>query len=219
MTRSVDQYAINDEKEFRRFVDPATLVDADDAVVDLGGGIQVADTHPMVTFRHVSTNDNTRTMIATMLPASGYVYCAGYVHAVAHNPGTSVRHLLALLGYLNSFTGDWWARRIVDRHVTAPVINNIPIPDWDSDQIDRVADIAAELSRRGGIGTLPGGHQIQSSDEHLGQSHHELIADIEVSVADGFDLSRADLEVVLDDFSEKACSAEFRVEILSRMSR
>jgi hypothetical protein len=171
----------------------------------------------MVTFRHVSRNDDTRTMIATMLPASGYLYCAGYVHAVAHEPGTSVRHLLALLGYLNSFTCDWWARRIVDRHVTAPAINNLPIPDWDTDQLEHVADIAAGLTRRGGIETLPGGHQVESSDELLGQSHSELVADIEVSVADGFDLSQADLEVVLGDFSEKACPAELRGEIVARM--
>ena len=217
MTRSVDQYAINDEKEFRRFVDPAALVDVDDAVVDSGGDIELADAHPMVTFRHVSRNDDTRTMIATMLPASGYLYCAGYVHAVAHEPGISVRHLLALLGYLNSFTCDWWARRIVDRHVTAPAINNLPIPDWDGDQLEHVADIAAELTRRGGIETLPGDHRIQSRDELLGQSHSELVADIEVSVADGFDLSQADLEVVLGDFSEKACPAELRGEIVARM--
>ena len=219
MTRSVDQYAINDEKEFRRFVDPATLVDADDAVVDLGGGIQVADTHPMVTFRHVSTKDNTRTMIATMLPASGYVYCAGYVHAVAHEPGTSLRHLLALLGYLNSFTCDWWARRIVDRHVTAPAINNLPIPDWGQGQIEHVADIVAELNRRGGIEMLPGGHSMVSNEELHGASHSELVADIEVVVADGFGLSRADLDGVLDDFSEKACPADMRHKISTRVGR
>jgi len=156
-------------------------------------------------------------MIATVLPASGYVYCAGYVHAVAHEPGTSVRQLLAFLGYFNSFTCGWWARRIVDRHVTAPVINNLPIPDWDGNQINDVAKIAAELTRRGGIEMLPGGYQIESSDELLGQRHSELVADIEVSVADGFDLSKADLEVVLGDFSEKACPADMRREIVARM--
>jgi hypothetical protein len=216
MSRHVDKFGINTNKSFRRFVEPGNLVSEQD--VEKGNGkIEYALNHPNIVYRYVARNDDPRTIIASALPESGYLYSTGYVHGIEHNEQTDRNDSLALLGYLNSFTCDWWARRIVDRHVTAPVINNLPIPDWDSDQLEHVADIAAELTRRGGIETLPGGHQIESSDELVRESQSELIADIEVSVADGFDLSRTDLEVVLGDFSEKACPAELRGEIFARV--
>jgi len=59
------------------------------------------------------------------MPQSGYIHTAGYIHGVDDEAGTSASSRMALLAYLNSFTCDWWSRRIVDRHVTAPVINNL----------------------------------------------------------------------------------------------
>ena len=63
-------------------------------------------------------NDNTRTLIAAVLPESGYLYSKGYAHGLRTPAAGNDCDLLALLGYLNTFIADWWCRRFVDRHVT-----------------------------------------------------------------------------------------------------
>jgi hypothetical protein len=213
MTRSVDQFEINEEKEFRRFIDPEQLYETGEAINKSDSGVHLGEDHPTVTFRHVSRNDDTRTIIATMLPESGFIYCSGYVHAVAHESSTPTKDLFALLGYLNSFTCDWWVRRIVDRHVTAPSINNLPIPDWDEDQRERAADLAAELTRRGGIETLPGGRTVPQ-DTGCGElDRDEIRARIESVVTDGFGIRSSEMETILQDFSDKACPSELEERI------
>jgi len=148
-----------------------------------------------------------------MLPETGFVYCKGYIHAVDHQAGTTAEELLALLAYFNSFTCDWWARRIVDRHVTSPAINNLPIPEWDDEQINRAANLAAELTRRGGTETLPGGRPVPSDTGYNSTDRDEIRAQIESVVAKGFELKREQLDTVLRDFSKKACSDELRERI------
>jgi hypothetical protein len=213
MTRSVDQFEINEEKEFRRFVDPERLYEEDSDLEKDGSEVTFGADHPTVTFRHVSRNDDTRTIIATMLPESGFVYCKGYVHAVAHESGTTAEELLALLAYFNSFTCDWWARRIVDRHVTSPSINNLPIPNWKDSQITHAADLAAELTHRGGTETLPGGRQVPEETEWKDADRDEIRAQIESIVAEGFELRRNELDTILSDFTTKACSDSLRERI------
>ena len=215
MTRSVDQFEINEEKEFRRFVDPEELYEEGDDLTKSGSEIRFSEDHPTVTFRHVSRNDDTRTMIATMLPEAEFVYCKGYVHAVDHQAGTTKEELLALLAYFNSFTCDWWARRIVDRHVTSPAINNLPVPEWNDEQINCAANLAAELTRRGGTETLSGGRTIPEDTGYETTDRDEIRAQIESIVAKGFELERDELGTILHDFSKKACSRDLRERILS----
>jgi hypothetical protein len=213
MTRSVDQFSINEEKEFRRFVDPEELYAEGDDLTKDGSEVTFSADHPTVTFRHVSRNDDTRTMIATMLPEKEFVYCKGYVHAVDHTSGTSTEKLLALLAYFNSFTCDWWARRIVDRHVTSPAINNLPLPDWDEEQISRAAKLAAEMTRRGGTEVLPGGQPVPSDTGWDSADELEIRAQIECLVAKAYELKRDEMDTVLRDFSQKACSDALRDRI------
>jgi len=160
MTRNVDQYGINEDKDFRRYVDPDDLLNTSNDVTERNGDIVLGEDHPAIAFRHVSRSTDTRTLIGTMLPESGYLFNSGYIHAIAHSSDTTDRELHAMLAYLNSFTGDWWARRIVDRHVTAPVISNLPIPDWDTDQIEEAGKLGEELTARNDIDTLPGGRTV-----------------------------------------------------------
>jgi hypothetical protein len=213
MTRSADQFEINEDKQFRRFVDPQELHREGEDLIESNGEIKLAQEHPTVTFRYVTMNDNTRTQIATMLPESGFIYCKGYVHAVDHEPETTVREQLALLSYLNSFTCDWWLRRIVDRHVNAPMTNNLPLPDWTDDGITEAAMAAAELTRRGGIETLPGGRDVPSDTGFEDDSESEIRRRIEALTASGFGLGRREIETVLSDFTEEACSDALREEI------
>jgi hypothetical protein len=213
MTRSVDQFEINEEKEFRRFVDPEKLYQEGDDLVKSESEITLGREHPTVTFRHVSRNDDTRTMIATMLPEAEFLYCKGYVHAVDHKSETTTEELFALLAYFNSFTCDWWTRRIVDRHVTSPAINNLPIPEWNDEQIERAANLAAELTLRGGLESLPGGRSVLRNTGYDTTDRNEIRAQIESLVAKGYDLKPEEMATVLDDFSTKAASEKLRGRI------
>jgi len=104
-------------------------------------------------------------------------------------------------------------RRIIDRHVTSPAINNLPIPDWSQKQIEQVAALAGELTHRRGIKTLPGGDQVPRHEEDRSIDDNEIIARIESIVADGFDLGQDELDTVLSDFSDKAASSDLRNRI------
>jgi hypothetical protein len=97
--------------------------------------------------------------------------------------------------------------------VTSPAINNLPIPEWNGEQISRAANLAAELTRRGGIDTLPGGRTVPSDTGYDDADRDEIIAQIESVVAKGFELKREELDTVLRDFSKKACSDDLRDRI------
>lgn len=205
MTRHVDAFSIRDAP-VKQFVDDFEGLAAKSRgfVVDAAGAPLFEPTHPVVIFRHPSRSDDTRTLIAAALPDKGYLHNKGYIHAVAHAPGTSPTALLALLGLLNTNTEDWWARRFVDRHVTAPVINNLPLPDLTPDDIEAVAGRTAVLLRNAGYIRLAGGIDvvdIANGSPFAGDSSEHLLAGSEAAVARGYGLRPDDLEIVRRDFS------------------
>jgi len=218
MTRSVDQYGINENKEFRRYADPKDLVKLGNGVRKTDDGeFVLTESHPTVVFRHPSRNDDTRTMIATALPQSGFVHTAGYIHGV-NDEGANAQSRMALLAYLNSFTCDWWTRRIADRHVTAPIINNLPLPDWDADQIERASELAVELTLRNGIETIPGGELPDENPSDSDSDESEIRAEIEALVASGFELTSDHMDTILDDFSDNACPDDLADSIGDEMT-
>ncbi len=217
MTRHVVPFGISEVAAFQQYV-PAPSILRGATVADPSGEPRLAEGHPMIVVRHPSRNDDSRTLIATALPASGFLHNKGYVHAVRHAPGTSTEALLALLAYLNSFSCDWWVRRFVDRHITAPVLNNIRLPDWSRSKIRRAADLAAGRLIANGTATLAGGRPLQSSTAEL--ADQESRAEMEALSAGGFGLGRADMEIMLEDFSRRdaACPPALRLSILERLN-
>jgi hypothetical protein len=153
-------------------------------------------------------------LIATALPQSGFIHNKGYVHGIQHEEGTDHRRLLALLGYLNSYTCDWWVRRFVDRHVTAPVINGMRLPNWNEADIKRAAAISSELLVRGGSDVLAGGIQVRSDEEFKGWPTERLAVASEQLATKGFGLNQNELAVILSDFSDKGCPARLRAALL-----
>jgi hypothetical protein len=216
MTRHVDQYEITDD-QFRRFItDPGLLPELDRGVVrDSDGRVHLGRDHPQLVFRYPSMNDNTRTLLATALPDEGFLFSKGYAHGLAVDPNQRTSDLLALLGYLNSFCADWWVRRFVDRHVTKPVLVNLPIPAWDEVVRDRVAFFVAELLARSGVTLISGGRQLRRDSGLTETPVVELLATIESEVVRGLGLDRGSLGAFLADFSEDACPAPARTELLS----
>lgn len=219
MTRHVDQFAIPDDPIQRWVNDPLSLAakQADRGIEVVDGVARLTDGHPMITYRFPSRNDDSRTIIATALPESGYLFSTGYSHGIVHPRETDTRTKLALLGYLNTLAADWWARRFVDRHVGSRIINGLPLPDWNDAEIDTAAELAQELLARAGLRSLPGGQPVAISKNLQDSSDQDLRIRLDVSAFGGYGLSIEDVEVILTDFKETAESVPpgYRADLLA----
>ncbi|MFC0681768.1 Eco57I restriction-modification methylase domain-containing protein [Lysobacter korlensis] len=211
MTRHVSAYSLRRSPASKQFVnDHEALVAKGRGIERHGEDVRLSAAHPRIVLRHPSRSDDTRTIIATALPAAGVLHNKGSVHAVAHVAGTTAEASLALLGLLNTTCLDWWARRFVDRHVTAPVVNNLPLPSWSQPTIERVAALVAVLLHRGGYGWVAGDIDIQSWADRAAiedsTSDMDIRVEIEGHTAAGFHLTSEDLERVAADFSDAGMS-------------
>lgn len=207
MTRHVDAFAIRDTPG-KQFLHDWTGIAAKSRgiEVDHHGLPTFSAEHPVVLLRHPSRSDDTRTLIATALPSEGYLHNKGYVHAVAHEPGTPPMALLALTSLLNTNTQDWWARRFVDRHVTAPVVNSLPLPSMSQSDLQALAERAAVLLVRRGYSRLANDIDVVAISEASAltqQSDEMLLGQNEAIVARGYGLTADDLAVIRSDFSHK----------------
>ena len=219
MTRHVDQYVIANDP-IRKWVNsPSTLASEHRTrgLVVKKSQALLNEEHPLITYRFPSRNDDSRTLIATALPASGYFFSTGYAHGIAHPEDTHVARKMALLGYINSVVADWWARRFVDRHVGSRIINGLPLPNWNDNQIAEVADCVQELLVRGGLHDLPGGLPIDVQSHLRGMSDRDLRLRLDRLAAEGFGLNRDDLEVLLAVFKDTKDSVPvaYRTDLLA----
>lgn len=207
MTRHVDAFSIR-ETPAKQFVDDfkQLAMKHRGVMLNASGKPGFAAEHPVVIFRHPSRSDDTRTLIAAALPSDGFLHNKGYIHAVAHAPGSAAEALLALVGLLNSNTEDWWARRFVDRHVTAPVINNLPLPALNSEDVKQLADRTAVLLRNAGFKKIAGNIDVSvvaRQSPFNRDSRESLLAGLEATVARGYGLLPDDLEIIRRDFSNQ----------------
>ena len=214
MTRHVTAFGIDRTQPFHRFIaQPSDLVGLRLGVEKGSEGAYLGSDHPAVVFRYPARNDDARTMIATALPVAGLLHNNGYVHGVRHDMKSSPETLLALLGYMNTYTCDWWVRRFVDRHVSAPVINRLPLPDWSVHEIKRASNIASDMLLRHGSERLAGSIVLDRSAATT-HADDEVLADLESLALAGFGLRREHLEVILEDFSDRGCPAKRRALLL-----
>jgi hypothetical protein len=208
MTRHLDPFSIRNVAAKQYVNDFSGLAaKSKGVVVDTQGTVSFEPDHPVVLFRYPSRSDDTRTLIASALPATGFLYNAGYVHAFAHEPGTTATVLLSLIGVLNTNTEDWWARRFVDRHVTSKVVNNLPLPALGAVEVSALAERTAVLLRNAGYNRLAGDidvAEIANKSAFTGDSHDLLRAGSEAIVARGYGLQPDDLEMIRRDFSDQS---------------
>lgn len=218
-TRHVDQYEITDDT-FARFVNnPTGLASLNRGVEVVAGITRLASSHPAITYRFPSRNDDSRTLIATALPADGFLYATGYAHGIATGDADTPQ-ILGLLGYINSVVADWWARRFVDRHVGSRIINNLPLPAWDDRQVKVAAATVSSLLGLSGQRTLPGGRPLPPARSDS-LTRTQLRAELDALAALGFALTADDVEQLLTDFkpSKDSISHEYREAIRSAMTR
>ena len=215
MTRHVDLYRIAIEEPFQRHVsNPADLVPLNLGVVLENDKAVLSRAHPTIVFRYPSMNDNSRTLIATALPSSGFLFSKGYVSGVRTEPDVRAEDLLALLAFMNSWTCDWWVRRWVDRHVTKQTIENLPLPDWSEKTRTEIAGICSYLL--GEKMHLPGGLIVEASKEF--PSRETALLAVERAVIEGLGLDKSDLTSLLEDFTDNGCEPTMRNLLLGEAS-
>lgn len=131
------------------------------------------------------------------------------------NGATDPQRVLALLGYVNTVVADWWARRFVDRHVTAPVVNQLALPDWTAGQIAQAASATSALLARRGYATLAGAVRVADATD---ADDDELLTSLNRLALDGFELDQEHLNVIGSDFNEKGFPQVLRNKIAATFS-
>jgi hypothetical protein len=111
---------------------------------------------------------------------------------------------------------DWWVRRFTDRHVTLPVLKNIPLPAWSDEDRRAVARVVSTLLVRGGTIRLPGGVALVADPALQKLEDVDLRVAVEKQVLRGFGLGHQDFQAVLADFSDNACPAIFLAKLRSQ---
>jgi len=223
MTRHVDAYSLTDDPTQRWLNNPSGLATAMPrrGLVQKDGTLVLTDQHPVITYRFPSRNDDSRTIIAAALPFYGALFSTGYCHGIVHPDQTPLRDILALLGYLNTIAADWWARRFVDRHVGARIINDLRLPDWSESDRTTAAAIASELVRRGGITHVPGPRSLPGdSTDWSSLTDQDLRSQLDVLAMCGFQLSAAHAQTMFDDFKDtnESVPADYRDRLTSAMT-
>lgn len=217
-TRHVDAYSIRESEPFTQSVDSSLtdLVGIGRGVLENDDGFLLGPDHPLIAFRRPSRSDDTRTLIATALPDSGYLPNSGYVHTVRVDRSYSRKFELALLALMNTATLDWWVRRFVDRHVTAPIINSLRIPDLNPQSVERLSQIASSLLVRNGTTRIAADLSLVDTTPEVGTT--DLLAEAEAIALRGFSLDAHALDAISLDFSPKGLPEPLVTEAKRRLS-
>ena len=128
-----------------------------------------------------------------------------------------------LVGVLSSMILDWYARRVVELHLTASILNNFPVPDADIDNdpvARRVVEVAGRLAAvdeqyaewAAEVGVPVG----SVTDE---ESKQDLICELDACVAHLYGLDEDDLAVVYETFHEGADYSERHRAVLAHFRR
>jgi hypothetical protein len=219
MTRHVAPFVMAPSSEGKWVKELTDLVTPTSGLVRDGSRVLAATNHPPIIYRFPSRNDDSRTLVAAALPASGWLFSKGYAHGVLVPEETSTENVLALLGYLNSIPADWWARRFVDRHLGKRIIEGLPLPDWSEAVRDRVAHVVEGILVSNGVRAIAGPRSLNSSIEQ--RSLTDGLVEISALAFIGLGLSPDHAEAVFADFSlsEASLPASQRTAIVECMFR
>lgn len=133
-------------------------------------------------YRDVASATNERTLIAAVVPAGSVTTHTLFCCRCDCSP---VRQH-ALCALLNSFVANWFVRRWVSSHVTVALVERLPVPDPGSlhDRLENLASLAHRLSI-----------------EVVESERRRLEARLQANAAAAWRLTRAEFELVLDDFA------------------
>ena len=175
---------------------------------------------PRIAFRDVTNRTNTRTVIAALIPGRLVItHQAPYLLRIIGNE----RDEAYILGLLSSMVLDWYARRVVELHLTFHLLNNFPIPnaDIDNDPVcTRVVEIAGRLAavdnRFSEWAEAVGVPVASVTDEATKQ---DLVCELDACVAHLYGLDEDDLAVIYETFHKGTDYTERHRAVLEHFRR
>lgn len=160
---------------------------------------------PRIVFRDVTNATNTRTIIAALIPPK-------------HAPTLTIPYLewrdappraeAYLLGVLSSMICDWYARRVVELHMTFSVFGSIPIPEVDIDtdplakRVVCIAGTLAAVDERFADWAAAVGVPVGAATDENPEYKRELIEELDACVALLYGLDEDDLACLYETFHE-----------------
>ena len=175
--------------------------------------------HPRIAFRDVTNAIDSRTVIVALVPpkivltnmAPYLLWPSGKPHDEAY-----------LLGVLSSMILDWFARRIVQLHLTFYIFNSLPVPDADPEDpvTQRVVEISGRLAavdERFADWAAEVGVPVGTLREEPERS--EAIAELDACVALLYGLDEDDLRIIYETFHEKTDYSKRHAKVLAHFRR
>jgi hypothetical protein len=154
---------------------------------------------PRITFRDISRATDTRTVIAALAPPQVFLT---HLDPYILWPAGDERDEAYLLGILCSVPLDWYARRVVENHVSYQLLNAFPIPRPARGDATRrrVELLAARLSALDGryddwavaVGVQHG----RTTDTE----RYEMLNELDAAVAHLYGLDEDDVKVIFETF-------------------
>jgi len=166
-----------------------------------------------VAFRRVSRSDDRRTVRACIVPKG--VFLADSAPYLVFVEGSAIDQSTCL-GIINSLPFDWQVRRLVEANINHFLLEALTVPNLDEENYIQVAQGAARLSAvddsfnefaiSTGVtcGQLTRNKQLQ------------LKVDIDARIARAWQLTVADLETMLEDFTNDAVPPAYREALIRR---
>ena len=124
----------------------------------------------------------------------------------------------ACLGVMNSLSFDWQARRYVELTMSMTTLESLRVPTLEEQQVSAIAHAAARLScpdERFADFAAATGVEVGPLQPH---ERHALRAEIDAQVAQAWDLTAEELEVVFGDFTLAAVPAHYRALVRARFA-
>ena len=160
---------------------------------------------PRIAFRRITNSTNSRTIIAALIP--GERVAVDTAPFLLMRSGSEQDEAL-VLGFLSSMILDWYARRIVEKHLDFYFFNDLRIPEvdcWSTNPIvPRMIQISGRLAAPDArfaewaakVGVPVGSVKSESEKQ-------DLIHELDACVAHLYNLDEDDLGVLYTTFSEK----------------
>lgn len=172
-------------------------------------------TRARIAFRDVTNRTNSRTVVASLIPADVYlVNSAPYLAFVEGDDAGRA----CCLGVMNSLPFDWQARRFVETHLSYFILEGMRVPEMSDDGFTAVASAAAQLSaadeRFADFAAATGVDVGPLATDERGR----LRAEIDARVAHAWDLEATDLETIFADFTLDAVPETYRQLVRDRFA-
>jgi hypothetical protein len=168
-----------------------------------------------IAFHDVTQKDNSRTVVACLVPPQ--VFLTNKAPYLAFAVGGD-RERAACLGIMNSLPFDWQARRFTEVNLNFFILEGLVVPDLADEDFEIIVRSAARLScvdRRFAEFAEATGVEIGSLDE---EERERLRVEIDARVARAWGLTAADLGVLFADFSSGAVPARYRQRFAARLA-